>query len=161
MKIVSFALLSFLKFQTKIKTDVELRKVDQRLLQLQSSLKKEQSRMKSLLASKDLMTSQLQIQLEKLRKENKTLALLAGVKGKFSFNSEKSLEDHKNNSKIIVKPRNELSSDSGCENLTSDNASLSDENSEGNPDNQLNLSASTIISCSKPHVQAPLSEMYV
>ena len=117
--------------------------------------------MKSLLASKDLITSQLQIQLEKLRKENERLALLAGVKRKISFHSAKSLEDHQNNSKIIVKPRNELSSDSGCENLTSDSASLSDENSEVNPDNQLNLSALPPVACPIPPVQAPLSESLI
>ena len=117
--------------------------------------------MKSLLASKDLITSQLQIQLEKLSRENERLALLAGVKRKISFHSAKSLEDHQNNSKIIVKPRNELSSDSGCENLTSDNASLSDENSEVNPDNQLNLSALPPVACPIPPVQAPLSESLI
>ena len=117
--------------------------------------------MKSLLASKDLMNSQLQIQLGKLNRENERLALLAGVKRKISFQSAKSFEDHQNNSKIIVKPRNELSSDSGCDNLTSDNASLSDENTKVNPDNQLNLSALPPVACPIPPVQAPLSESLI
>jgi len=118
--------------QTKKESDEEMKKIVQKLLQLQSSLKKEQVRVESLLSNKDLLINKLQLQVDKLHKENQRLALLAGVKRKLAATEEK-LEDSNSSSKVskvVTKPRSQLSSDSGCENLTSDNASLSDESNE-------------------------------
>eukprot|EP00092_Neocalanus_flemingeri_P018898 GFUD01020466.1.p1 GENE.GFUD01020466.1~~GFUD01020466.1.p1 ORF type:complete len:341 (-),score=118.29 GFUD01020466.1:13-1035(-) len=120
--------------QTKKEGDACIAKIVQKLLHLQSSLRKEQARVESLLSSKDLLISQLQVQVGQLYKENQRLALLAGVKRKLAA-AEERLEDSPSKvSKVVLKSRSQLSSDSGCENLTSDNTSLSDESNDVTPD---------------------------
>ena len=126
------------------------------LLKLESSLQAEQARVESLLSSKDLLITQLQVQAGKLRKENEKLTVLAGGKRKIS-----SVEGRVDRcSKLFVvpmKPRCQLSSDSGCDNPGSDNASLFDESNELDKSNKLNPSALTHSDCTNLSVQPPVS----
>lgn len=139
---------------TRRKGDKEMRRIVEMLLQLQSSLKKEQTRVESLLSSKDLLISQLQIQAGKLRKDNEKLTVFTGVKRKISLAEDRSSKL----TKVPLKPRSQLSSDSGCENPASDNASLFDESNEVDRSNQLNPSALTLSDCTTLSVQPPVSD---
>ena len=134
-----------------------MRRIVEMLLQLQSSLQKEKARVESLLISKDLLISQLQIQAGKLRKDNEKLTVFTGVKRKISSAEDRSEKSSKL-TKVPMKPRSQLSSDSGCENPGSDNASLFDESNEVDRSNQLNPSALTLSDCTTLSVQPPVSD---
>ena len=137
-----------------------MRRIAEMLQQLESSLQAEQARVESLLSSKDLLITQLQVQAGKLWKENEKLSVLAGGKRQISSNEDR-LEKSLKLLKVPMKPRCQLSSGSGCDNPGSDNASLFDESNELDQSNQLNPSALTHSDCTTLYVQPPVSGMPV
>jgi len=121
-----------IQIKTKQESDEEMKKIVQKLLHLQSGLKKEQARMESLMSKKDVQINQLQLKVGQLGRENQRLTSLAGVNRNICI-TEDNIEELTSSakvSKLVMNQRHQINSDSGCENLTSDNASLSDDSNE-------------------------------
>ena len=143
MENIYFENISILTLQAKRHRNGEMTRIVEKLVQLQSSLLTKQGQVECQLSSKDLLISQLQGEVGKLVEENQRLRVLAGLERKLSP-ADSGCEEQ-------ISQQN--SSDSGCENLTSDNASHMEESMEMKSEYQL-----IHTSISTPHTDMSFSD---